>query len=62
MLTQKALLSWLMALTMFRLGFIATGGRMIPSCNFSFAKRTMVGWMRESSNDRKWMVYVGQFP
>jgi hypothetical protein len=34
-------------LDMFRLGAIATGGRMIPSGNLSFTKTTMVGWMLE---------------
>jgi hypothetical protein len=33
---------------MFRLGAIATGGKMIPSGNLSFAKMTSVGWMSGS--------------
>jgi hypothetical protein len=35
-------------LDMFRLEPIAPGGRMIPSSNLSFAKRTLVVWMSGS--------------
>jgi hypothetical protein len=35
-------------LDIFILGPIATGGRMIPSGNLSFSKRTLVGWMSGS--------------
>jgi hypothetical protein len=32
---------------MFRLGTAAGSGRMIPLGNFSFSKRTLVGWLSE---------------
>jgi hypothetical protein len=32
-------------LVMFSVGAIASGGRMIPSGNLSFSKRTLVEWM-----------------
>jgi hypothetical protein len=30
---------------MFRIKAVPTGGRMVPSSNLSFAKRTLIGWM-----------------
>jgi hypothetical protein len=42
MLTVTDLLSWLEGLGMFRLGPVATGGKMNPSGNVSFTKRTWV--------------------
>jgi hypothetical protein len=41
-------------LDMFRLGAIATVGRMIPSGNFSFTKRTLVEWMPGNSTQNGW--------
>jgi hypothetical protein len=40
-------------LDVFRLGAIATGGRMIPSGNLSFGKRTLIGWMSRLNNGPK---------
>jgi hypothetical protein len=48
-LTLTGFLFWLKeGLHMFRLGAIATGGKVNPSGNLFFMKRTMVGWMSGS--------------